>query len=135
MLRTDSFFVCRLDCGTCKFCVDKRKFGGPGTKNKRCALRKCITPKDDKIAIEVNKIGKPTKKSKAKKANGSDEMMVTGDNVIVSEENIFVANIDENFQMMQGDSIVLETTETEVQVDADGSTQVFIDCIDIKQEV
>ena len=34
------------DCGQCRPCEDKRKFGGPGKMNKRCKLRKCLTPKD-----------------------------------------------------------------------------------------
>jgi len=33
------------DCGGCKFCLDKRKFGGPGKLKKRCELRQCVTPK------------------------------------------------------------------------------------------
>ena len=31
----------RPDCGTCVFCKDKPKFGGPGVKKQRCALRTC----------------------------------------------------------------------------------------------
>lgn len=31
----------REDCGTCTFCKDKPKFGGPGTKKQKCALRVC----------------------------------------------------------------------------------------------
>jgi len=33
------------DCGSCKFCLDKRKFGGPGKLKKRCEMRQCIIPK------------------------------------------------------------------------------------------
>ena len=29
------------DCGKCKFCIDKPKFGGPGKKKKCCIVRKC----------------------------------------------------------------------------------------------
>ena len=29
------------DCGICKFCLDKRTFGGPGKLKKRCELRVC----------------------------------------------------------------------------------------------
>ena len=36
----------REDCGHCKACLDKRKFGGPGKMNKRCRLKQCITPKE-----------------------------------------------------------------------------------------
>ena len=32
------------DCGGCKFCLDKRKFGGPGKLKKRCELRVCTAP-------------------------------------------------------------------------------------------
>lgn len=31
----------RSDCGTCLFCKDKPKFGGPGIKKQRCANRTC----------------------------------------------------------------------------------------------
>ena len=31
----------RPDCGTCKFCLDKPKFGGKGLKKQCCANRKC----------------------------------------------------------------------------------------------
>ena len=31
----------RDDCGTCNYCKDKTKFGGPGRKKQRCALRVC----------------------------------------------------------------------------------------------
>ena len=34
------------DCGTCRPCLDKRKFGGPGKMNKRCKMKVCLTPKD-----------------------------------------------------------------------------------------
>jgi len=33
------------DCGGCKFCLDKRKFGGPGKLKKRCEMRQCVVPK------------------------------------------------------------------------------------------
>jgi len=39
------------DCGACKFCLDKRKFGGPGKLKKRCEMRQCVIPK---------KVGAPT---------------------------------------------------------------------------
>ena len=29
------------DCGSCKFCFDVPKFGGPGKKKKRCIKRVC----------------------------------------------------------------------------------------------
>ena len=29
------------DCGECDLCLDKPKFGGPGTKKQRCELRRC----------------------------------------------------------------------------------------------
>lgn len=29
------------DCGSCKFCLDMPKFGGPGKKKKRCVERVC----------------------------------------------------------------------------------------------
>ena len=31
----------REDCGQCHYCLDKPKFGGPGKKKQRCALRTC----------------------------------------------------------------------------------------------
>lgn len=32
------------DCGFCQFCMDKPKFGGPGSKRKRCVARRCLQP-------------------------------------------------------------------------------------------
>ena len=34
-----------IDCGTCKYCKDKRKFGGPGIKKEGCEKRKCTSVK------------------------------------------------------------------------------------------
>jgi hypothetical protein len=34
------------DCGSCRYCLDKRKFGGPGKMNKRCREKQCLTPKE-----------------------------------------------------------------------------------------
>lgn len=31
-----------IDCGSCKFCLDKRKFGGPGKKKKSCVQKACL---------------------------------------------------------------------------------------------
>ena len=31
----------RDDCGQCRNCRDKVKFGGPGTKKQKCMLRAC----------------------------------------------------------------------------------------------
>jgi hypothetical protein len=31
----------REDCGKCSYCLDKPKYGGPGRKKQRCALRIC----------------------------------------------------------------------------------------------
>ena len=31
------------DCGECQFCLDKTKFGGPGTKRQKCILKKSIS--------------------------------------------------------------------------------------------
>jgi hypothetical protein len=32
------------DCGECQYCLDKPKFGGPGSKRKRCLARCCLEP-------------------------------------------------------------------------------------------
>ena len=32
----------REDCGECKFCQDKPKFGGPGRKKQRCVKKHCV---------------------------------------------------------------------------------------------
>uniref|UniRef100_A0A8D3E4B3 [histone H3]-dimethyl-L-lysine(36) demethylase n=1 Tax=Scophthalmus maximus TaxID=52904 RepID=A0A8D3E4B3_SCOMX len=34
----------RKECGTCQYCHDMRKFGGPGRMKKGCLMRQCITP-------------------------------------------------------------------------------------------
>ena len=33
-----------VDCLTCKWCYDKKKYGGPGKLNKRCINRRCLSP-------------------------------------------------------------------------------------------
>ena len=37
----------REDCGTCKFCVNKPKYGGPGKKKQCCVKRCCLAMKAD----------------------------------------------------------------------------------------
>ena len=32
----------REDCGKCKFCKDKPKFGGKGVKKQKCVKRRCM---------------------------------------------------------------------------------------------
>ena len=32
----------RPDCGKCKMCLDKPKYGGPGEKRQRCLQRQCV---------------------------------------------------------------------------------------------
>ena len=32
------------DCGECSNCLDKRKFGGPGTRKQACKARRCAHP-------------------------------------------------------------------------------------------
>uniref|UniRef100_A0A8C6TWT2 [histone H3]-dimethyl-L-lysine(36) demethylase n=1 Tax=Neogobius melanostomus TaxID=47308 RepID=A0A8C6TWT2_9GOBI len=34
----------RRECGSCQFCHDMRKFGGPGRMKKGCAMRQCLAP-------------------------------------------------------------------------------------------
>lgn len=33
---------CRKECGTCHYCHDMRKFGGPGRMKKSCIMRQCL---------------------------------------------------------------------------------------------
>ncbi|CAL8264291.1 unnamed protein product [Lota lota] len=35
---------CRKECGSCQFCHDMRKFGGPGRMKKGCVMRQCLAP-------------------------------------------------------------------------------------------
>uniref|UniRef100_A0A7N6BVD2 [histone H3]-dimethyl-L-lysine(36) demethylase n=1 Tax=Anabas testudineus TaxID=64144 RepID=A0A7N6BVD2_ANATE len=35
---------CRKECGTCQYCHDMRKFGGPGRMKKSCVMRQCLAP-------------------------------------------------------------------------------------------
>uniref|UniRef100_A0A8C3G1E6 [histone H3]-dimethyl-L-lysine(36) demethylase n=1 Tax=Cyclopterus lumpus TaxID=8103 RepID=A0A8C3G1E6_CYCLU len=35
---------CRKECGTCQYCHDMRKFGGPGRMKKGCIMRRCLAP-------------------------------------------------------------------------------------------
>ena len=32
----------RPECGKCKMCLDKPKYGGPGKKKQRCLYRQCV---------------------------------------------------------------------------------------------
>ena len=41
----------REDCGTCRNCKDMVKFGGPGRKKQKCALRVCLTYQSNKTAL------------------------------------------------------------------------------------
>ena len=41
----------RDDCGTCAYCKDKPKFGGPGKKKQRCSLRVCSNFVSLKVAF------------------------------------------------------------------------------------
>ncbi|KAM6924218.1 lysine-specific demethylase 2A isoform 1-T1 [Xenentodon cancila] len=34
----------RKECGTCQYCHDMRKFGGPGRMKKSCIMRQCLAP-------------------------------------------------------------------------------------------
>lgn len=34
----------RSDCGTCPFCMDMVKFGGPGRAKQTCMMRQCLSP-------------------------------------------------------------------------------------------
>ncbi|XP_049618478.1 lysine-specific demethylase 2A isoform X3 [Syngnathus scovelli] len=34
----------RKECGDCQFCLDMRKFGGPGRMKKGCVMRQCLMP-------------------------------------------------------------------------------------------
>ncbi|KAM9849998.1 lysine-specific demethylase 2A [Aulostomus maculatus] len=34
----------RKECGTCQYCHDMRKFGGPGRMKKSCVMRQCLAP-------------------------------------------------------------------------------------------
>ncbi|XP_017162516.1 lysine-specific demethylase 2A, partial [Poecilia reticulata] len=35
---------CRKECGDCQYCLDMRKFGGPGRMKKSCVMRQCLMP-------------------------------------------------------------------------------------------
>ena len=42
--------ACRSpECLECRWCRDKKKYGGPGKLNKRCILRRCKTPRLEKM--------------------------------------------------------------------------------------
>eukprot|EP00057_Strongylocentrotus_purpuratus_P017252 XP_011671726.1 PREDICTED: lysine-specific demethylase 2B isoform X2 [Strongylocentrotus purpuratus] len=34
----------RADCGECNFCIDMKKYGGPGKMKQSCIMRQCLTP-------------------------------------------------------------------------------------------
>ena len=56
------------DCGLCKMCLDKPKFGGPGKKKKRCLRRQClIMNRNNTTTCKHNEspLNKPTSKETA----------------------------------------------------------------------
>ena len=54
------------DCGECDFCLDKPKFGGPGTKKQKCELRWCKF-KNSRINPHLGKLKQKDTKKKKKK--------------------------------------------------------------------
>jgi len=80
------------DCGGCKFCLDKRKFGGPGKLKKRCELRVCMTPR---------KMGAPSPKPVM-----SSPMTTGGPKLPLEVRNKFLTTI-ENRQNQQNQQIKL----------------------------
>jgi len=66
------------DCGGCKFCLDKRKFGGPGKLKKRCELRVCMTPR---------KVGAPATKAVTPVSNGNKLPLEVRNKFLTTIEN------------------------------------------------
>jgi len=68
------------DCGTCSHCLDKKKFGGPGTKKQKC---KDPLPKGTRVAAPQPPPRKPSKavvasSSSAKASSLSAKVKATG---------------------------------------------------------
>ena len=47
---------CLALCGTCTNCLDKRQFGGQGTKKKACKMRKCVADQVEVAEGEVAEV-------------------------------------------------------------------------------
>ncbi|KAL4228619.1 Histone-lysine N-methyltransferase [Mactra antiquata] len=52
----------RQDCGECRHCKDKPKFGGPGILKQGCVLRRCTDPLIQRSATEAFIVEKKAKK-------------------------------------------------------------------------
>jgi len=89
------------DCGGCKFCLDKRKFGGPGKLKKRCELRVCMTPR---------KMGAPSPAAPAKVATTP---MTNGNKLPLDVRNKFLTTIEnrptqQNFKIIENPPMLAE---------------------------
>jgi len=73
------------DCGGCKFCLDKRKFGGPGKLKKRCELRVCMTPR---------RMGAPSPKPMGAPGGQQTTMVSTGPKLPLEVRNKFLTTIE-----------------------------------------
>jgi hypothetical protein len=58
------------DCGSCVFCKDKPKFGGPGVKKQACVHRKCLNLVRDPCAILQTKSLRRTPRSEGGSGKG-----------------------------------------------------------------
>jgi len=89
------------DCGGCKFCLDKRKFGGPGKLKKRCELRVCMTPR---------KMGAPAPKVVTPMTNGNKLPLDVRNKFLTTIENRQQQNIKiiENPPMLAENRVALE---------------------------
>ena len=73
----------QADCGMCKFCKDKPRFGGPGRLKQSCIKRKCV------------RLGKP-KASKSMKPNMKNQFYIIIGLTVNSQSNTSGPNVNDS---------------------------------------
>ena len=63
----------REDCGECKFCLDKTKFGGQNKLKQRCLNRRCIGAEPQQPEVEQPKAEPPMAKANTQKPKAKPE--------------------------------------------------------------
>ena len=91
------------DCGDCRPCLNKKRFGGPGTMNKRCKWKVCLTPKS---------VGEPstTTASYVRRQPGFVSSKVTRDDLGLVDADISFE--EEEDEIMEVGDAVADTKES-----------------------
>ena len=74
------------ECRECHYCLNMKKYGGPGTKKRPCVRRKCLNPKiakysDESLKRKLEAVDSPVQKIKKKRSGnggGNTKKLMTG---------------------------------------------------------